>query len=688
MVPKILMTLVVATALAMFGRRAWQLIGMLRLGRPDQRLDNPARRIARELRVVWGQQKLLQWPAPGIMHFFIFWGFVVLLTTIVEAFGKVYSASFALPVVGHWGPLAALQDTLAALVLVGVGMALFIRKVLRPGRFGGSHRKEADRILLAITVIMVSIIGLRATEISLGRFPYPRSAAYISSFVATHLFDSLSHPARTGWNAGFLWVHSLIVLAFLVYLGYSKHLHIITAPFNVFFSSTASRPRGALKPMDVDFETMAEDEVLGAETITDLTWKQLLDTYTCTECGRCQSACPAWNTGKPLSPKLLVMELRDHLLAEGPALVAARRGGPEPEKIPLNPGVIDDEVVWDCTTCGACVYNCPVDIEHIDHIIDLRRNLVMGRSRFPREMGRTLTNLENSGNPWGQPARARLDWTEGLDIPVLGQDGQGGTAADYDVLYWVGCAGAFEDRNKAVVASFARLMKRAGVSFAILGAAEGCNGDPARRLGHEYLYQTMAKANIEMLDAKAVTRIVTACPHCFNTLSHEYPQLGGHYQVRHHSEFLAELLSQGRLRVERDFPASVAYHDPCYAARHNDILEAPRAILKAAGAPTREMHRHGRHTFCCGAGGGRMWMEERLGKKVNLDRVDEAVAVDVDVIGVGCPFCHVMLGDGVAERGAEGAIGVRDLAQILEDVTAPELPEMPGQAREAPRGLE
>jgi Fe-S oxidoreductase len=671
MVTKILMTVVLAAALGLFGRRAWQLYSMLRLGKAENRFDNIGRRIARELRVVWGQQKLLQWPFPGVMHVLIFWGFVVLFTTIVEAFGSAYAASFALPLIGHWGPLAVLQDTLAALVLVGIAMAFFIRKVLRPGRFAGSHLQAADRILLAISAIMVSIIGLRATDIATGHFPYPRSAAYLSSFVATHVFGGLGHGAAHAWNLAFLWAHSLIVLGFLVYLGYSKHLHIITAPFNVFFSSTASRPRGALKPLDIDLEAMGDDDVIGAASLTDLTWKQLLDTYTCTECGRCQSACPAWATGKPLSPKLLVMELRDHLMAQGPGLVAARRGGPAVETIALNPDVIDDEVVWDCTTCGACVHNCPVDIEHIDHIIDLRRNLVMMEARYPKEMGGALKNLENAGNPWGLPARSRMDWADGMDVPVLGRDV---AAGEYDVLFWVGCAGAFDDRNKKVVASFARLMKRAGVSFAVLGPAEGCNGDPARRLGHEYLYQELAKANIETMTSFGVQKIVTACPHCFNTISHEYPQFGGNYQVRHHSEFLAELVAQGRLPIERDYPDSVAYHDPCYAARHNDILEAPRQILAEVGVAPQELHRHGRHTFCCGAGGGRMWMEERVGKKINLDRVDEALAVGTDVIGVGCPFCHVMLEDGLAERGADGDVRVRDLAQILEDVVAAEAP--------------
>jgi Fe-S oxidoreductase len=706
MLEKIAMTLVIAAAMGLFSLRAYQLFGFLTLGRAEKRWDNIGARILRELRVVLGQQKLLQWPFPGLMHAFIFWGFVILFTTIVEAFGSVYFDHFALPLIGHVGALGGMQDLFIVLVLSGIAMAFYIRKVQRPGRFRGSHLREADFILMAISGIMLTLIGLRATEIALGSFPYPTQWTPASTALAS-LFKSMPKASVDAWNSMLLWWHSLIVLGFLVYLGYSKHLHIITASVNVLTNASASRPRGALKKIDIDIENMTEEDVIGAGKITDLSWKQLLDTYSCTECGRCQAECPAWNTGKPLSPKLLIMDLRDHLFDVGPALLREKRdkegpplpkstpgplrkflvegppararkkffevwdsffGRPEGEAVALNPNVIDDEVIWDCTTCGACVYNCPVDIEHIDSIIDMRRNLVMMESRFPREMQTALTNLENSGNPWGQSQQARLEWTQGLDfdVPVLGE---GGKADQYEVLYWVGCAGAFEDRNKKVVRAFAKLMKQAGVSFAILGPNEQCNGDPARRLGHEYLFQTMAQANIETLDGFGVKKVVTACPHCFNILANEYPQFEGNYQVRHHSEFLAELVDEGRLRIEKDFEQSVAYHDPCYTARHNDIIEAPRRILSEAGAPVKEMHRHGRHTFCCGAGGGRMWMEERVGKKVNIDRTDEAIAVGTDVLGVGCPFCHIMLDDGVKERNADDRMKVRDLAQILEEIT-------------------
>lgn len=716
------MTLLILIALGLHSARLYQLFEFLRLGRPENRLDNIGGRIARVIRVVLGQQKLLQWTFPGVMHFLIFWGFVILFTTIVEAFGSVYTDHFALPFIGKWGLFGAFQDTLALGVLTGIGMAFYIRKVKRPGRFGGSHLREADYILFAIGGIMITLLAVRATEIVLGHFPYPRQWTYATNFLATWIFEPMSRASVDAWSSVMLWWHSLIVLGFLVYLGFSKHLHIITSTFNVFLSSAPARPRGALKKIDIDMENMTEETVFGAAKITDLSRKQLLDLYTCTECGRCQSACPAWNTGKVLSPKLLIMDLRDHLFEVGPALARARHdreGPPLPKMVPapirkfiaegapaklrtkllairdrylgpqsieelpsLNPDVIEDEVLWSCTTCGACVYECPVDIEHIDTILDMRRNLVMMESRFPREVQTALTNMENSGNPWGAAQNQRLDWAEGLEVPVLGQNG---AMDQYDVLYWVGCAGAFDDRNKKVVRAFASLMRQAGVKFAVLGPAENCNGDPARRLGHEYLFQEMAKMNIETLDGFGVKRIVTACPHCFNTLANEYPQLGGNYQVRHHSDFLAELVESGRLEIGKDYEATVAYHDPCYTARHNDILAAPRTILREAGAQTIELHRHGRHTFCCGAGGGRMWMEEHSGRKVNVDRTDEVIASGTQVVGVGCPFCHIMLDDGVKERKADEKVAVRDLAEILHEVVVPNgrkmLPLVPSGAR-------
>jgi Fe-S oxidoreductase len=387
-----------------------------------------------------------------------------------------------------------------------------------------------------------------------------------------------------------VWVHLAIVLGFLVYLPYSKHLHIATSALNVWVAST--RPHGALEPLRIDMAALeAGEQSLGAETLPGLTQKSLLDLGACTECGRCQSACPAWNTGKPLSPKLLIMDLRDHALAEGPAILAAQAAGEAFQPQALVPDVVDDEAVWACTTCGACVEECPVDIEHIDTIVDLRRALVMGESRFPVEAGAMLRNLENSSNPWGQPQSARADWAAGLEVPLVN-----GSAPE--VLYWVGCAGSFDDRATQISRSVAELLGRAGVSFAILGPRELCTGDPARRMGNEFLFQTLAEQNVETMNAVGVRTIVANCPHCFNTLRNEYPQYGGDYEVLHHTQLLARLVEEGRLTPTEEVATLLTYHDPCYLGRHNEIYEPPRRVLDSVpGVEQVEMPRHG-HRGC------------------------------------------------------------------------------------------
>ena len=670
MLEKVLMTVVIALSAVLFVRRGRILAELVLLGR-----DSPlkprhwGRKLSEQLVVVVGQRKLLQWSLPGLMHALIFWGFVVLLTTIVEAFGAVYQEDFHLPVIGRWGPLGLLQDIFIVAVVAGIGLAFAIRKLQRPGRFSGSHLREADYILGAIGAIMITLVLTRAAQIGLERFPYDTAWTPVSNLFAA-AFEGLSREALEALETVFTWWHSLLVLGFLVYLTYSKHLHIITAGLNVLF--TSERPKGALAPMHLDFEAMSEDDRFGADKITDLTWKQLLDGMTCTECGRCQSQCPAWNTGKPLSPKLVIMDLRDELFRAGDSLLAAKAGsngqpGSAVAELPaLNPEVVADEAIWDCTTCGACVQACPVNIEHIDVIVDMRRNLVMSESRFPREMQSALNNLETTGNPWGRPPQERLEWMKGsprqasLEVPHISD------APNAEVLLWVGCAGAFDERNRNVVYAFARLMEIAGISFAVLGSDESCTGDPARRMGAEHIFQMLAEQNVEVLNGHAPRRIVTTCPHCFNTIFNEYPQFGGHFEVTHHTEYLAELVAAGRLQPQEPVADSITYHDPCYNARHNDLVKGARTVLDAIpGATYNELHRHGHGTFCCGAGGGRMWMEERRGKKMNLERVDEALASDSDTVVVGCPYCNIMLSDGVIDRGANSDLGVTDVAQIL-----------------------
>ncbi len=658
----VFLVIVLAITAGLFARRAGLLARLVRLGRPIDRGGDVGRRVSRETGQVLGQRKLFQRALPGLMHACIFWGFLILLTTIVEALGQAIDPHFALPWVGHAGWLGLAQDVFATLVLVGIAIALWIRLVQRPERFIGSHRLDAFRILGLITWIILTLFLFRGARIALGDNADPTAWTPVSTAVS-HLFTWMSAGWQSFFTWFFLWAHLLLVLGFLVYLPYSKHLHIITSAINVWFSST--RPRGALEPLRIEMEKLESGEQsLGAEKLSDLTRKELLDLYACTECGRCQSACPAWNTGKPLSPKLLIMDLRDHLIEEGPGVLQMLAAGETPEEIALVPGVVDDDVVWSCTTCGACVQECPVDIEHIDTIVDLRRALVMGASSFPAEAGAMLRNLESRSNPWGIAQSQRADWADGLDVAVVN-----GAAPEY--LYWVGCAGSFDERARDIARSVAELLQRAGVSFAILGPRELCTGDPARRMGNEFLFQTLAEQNIETMNAAGVTKVIANCPHCFNTLRNEYPQYGGNYEVIHHTELLGRLIAEGRLRPTEQVETLLAYHDPCYLGRHNQVYDAPRDVLaNVPGVQTVEMPRHRERGMCCGAGGARMWMEEGIGKRINVERMDEAAATGADTVGVACPYCLIMLDDGAKGRG--DTTEVLDIAQLVRRSLADE----------------
>ncbi|HEV3405510.1 MAG TPA: (Fe-S)-binding protein [Candidatus Dormibacteraeota bacterium] len=592
-------------------------------------------RVRLEATDVLGQRKLLQRWLPGLMHAAIFWGFLVLFPTIVIAMIGAVDPHSTLPWLGAQGWYALLVDVFALLVLLGVITAFVIRKVQRPARFAGSHRAEADLILGLIAGIAVTLFLWHSSQIALGLNDYPADWALIS--------NALSHvvaPAAPWLERTAVWAHVLIILSFLVYLPYSKHLHILVAAFNVYFGRT--RSRGRLEP--VDFQKPEADVRFGSARATDLTWKQMLDTMSCTECGRCQDVCPAYNTGKALSPKLLIMAERDHLMAQATA--------------PIVPSAVIDDVVWDCVTCGACVRECPVGIEHIDHIVDLRRNLVMVESRFPEEAGTMLRDVDRSSNPWGKPQSDRVQWAEGLGVRVL----QPGEPAP-DVLFWVGCAPAFDERARKAAISTARLLQSAGIDFAILGPRESCTGDPARRMGDEYTFQRLAVENVATLNDAAVKKIITTCPHCFNTLGNEYADFGGRYEVVHHTEFLAGLVRDGKLSPAAS-DRTITYHDSCYLARHNDVRSQPRELVAAVGRAV-EMPRNRERTFCCGAGGARMWMEEKRGRPINQERVREAAATGAETLAVACPFCTVMLDDGVRETGAK--LEVFDLATLLHE---------------------
>jgi Fe-S oxidoreductase len=597
-------------------------------------------RARNEVTIVLGQRKLLQRFVPGLMHAFIFWGFLVLLPTIMIAMIGIVDKTATLPWLGHQGWYAFLVDLFAVLVLVGVIAALYTRKVVRPRRFEGSHLGEADLILALIATIATTLLLWHATRIALGLNEWPASSAPVSNALS-HLFgrDSVTRVLERV----FVWAHVLTILFFLAYLPRSKHLHIASAAFNVWFGRT--RAGGRLEPLRFDDPDVPEEELrFGAGTAADLTWKQVLDTFSCTECGRCQDACPAFATGKSLSPKLVIMGLRDHVFAG--------------DSGPLVPDAVPEESVWDCVTCGACVQACPVSIEHVDHIVDLRRHLVMVESTFPSEAEPMLRDVERASNPWGRAQSERADWADELGVRVLEP---GDRAPEY--LYWVGCAASFDERARLTAQSTARLLREAGVDFAILGPRESCTGDPARRIGNEYVFQAFAEQNVEVLNDAGVTKIVASCPHCFNTLANEYPDFGGRYEVIHHSELLSRLVRERRLNPARDDGLSVTYHDSCYLARHNDVLESPRELVGAVGNAV-EMTRSGKSTFCCGAGGAHMWMEER-GKPINVERVHEAVATGAGTLAVACPFCTVMLDDGVQTAGE--SLRVVDVATLLAE---------------------
>jgi Fe-S oxidoreductase len=653
--PAVLFILILVSAVVAT-RRSLVLVNLVRLGTPVDRTDQVGQRVKTEAVVSFGQRKMFQRLGPGIMHAFIFGGFLVLFTTIFEAFGEVFTPTFALPIIGRSPWLGFLQDLFSVLVIVGVAMAVYFRNVRQDDRFIGSRLAAMDFILAMVFGEAFTVLMLNASRIAAG-FPDSPPSSMPFANAASSLFQGMSPGAIEAFTHVVLWGHILILLAFLPYIPNSKHRHIVTNFFNVYFTKLSAR--GKLRTIPVDLENMEEGQVLGAATIEDLTWKQELDLLACTECGRCQNVCPAWNTAKPLSPKLLIMNLRDHLLTWGPKIQDAQDRGVDYEPVPLNPNVVADEAVWECTTCGACMQECPVNIEHVDHIIDMRRNLVMGESRFPAEAGTLLRNLEAAGNPWGMAQSDRAAWADGLDVPVVPADG---TAPEY--VYWVGCAGSFDDRAKKISQSVVRLLEVAKVDYAILGSGEGCTGDPARRMGNEYLFQQLAKRNVETLNARGVTKIIANCPHCFNTIANEYPDFGGTYEVIHHTQLLAKLVEDGQLAPNEEVAALLSYHDPCYLGRHNEIYDAPRKVLEQVpGLETVEMPRHGHNGLCCGAGGARMWMEERIGKRINRERMDEAASTGAGKVGVACPYCLVMLDDGAKARGDD--IEVLDVAQVL-----------------------
>jgi Fe-S oxidoreductase len=661
--------LIVALALGVgfffAGRTVYWLFRFLTLGGTDKRtrLDEIEPRVTGFVQLVMGQARVVREFA-GMLHFFVFWGFLILQIETLEYFVRGFYEDFRLGMLigaPAYHGLLLLQDVFGAVVLACV-IALAVRRfVVRPEH--SIQTTDAAVILAGIGGLMVTKFVAHGAELVAaphGGAGWDPAYTPVATAVAG-LFGGVGSSIDSGsmhltYNVMYF-SHIAIVVFFANYIPLGKHLHLLGAMPNVFFRKL--EPSGALYPIDLENENA---ESFGAGKLEDLSWKQLLDTYACTECARCEHYCPAFNTGKELNPMQIIHKLKDHIKEKG--RIVLQEGRKDHEFPVLAGGVISKEELMACTTCGACVANCPVNIEHVDTIVDMRRYIVLTESDVAPEVSRTFKNMERSQNPWGVSNKTRAEWAEGLDIPLVGE-----LEAPPEYLFWVGCAGSFDDRQKKVTQAMARVLKSAGVSFAILGPEESCTGDPARRIGNEYLYHTLASTNVEVLNTYKITKIITTCPHCFHTIGKEYPQLGGHYEVIHHTKLLNILLREGRVKVSSNGTRKYVYHDSCYIGRWNEDYENPReALAQVPGAQVQEMEWNRRKALCCGAGGGRMWMEEHQGKRVNVHRSDMAIAAGGDAVVVNCPFCMTMLTDGLKQRDSE--LPAYDLAEVVADALA------------------
>lgn len=659
MLRTILFLLILLSSLAFFSWSIVRLVKSLSIGRMEDRSDRIGSRLKNVLVVAFGQSKLLRERLAGLMHFFIFWGFVILLSAVFEAIVQGVAPRFSLEVLGPlYPPQSVLQETIGLLVVLSCVVALTRWYLVPPRRYYGPEvskhvRLDATLILCLILSIMISMFGTNALRIvGSGQ---ANNARFVSTWVAQAFRTSGS---AHGWFEFFWWTHILVVLGFLNYLPYSKHLHVLTSIPNVYFASL--KPKGELPKLDLEDEAA---EKFGADDVRDLTWKQLLDGYTCTDCGRCTAVCPANITGKPLSPRKIIMNIRERATELAPLVLAGTlEGNQQIAGHRLVDNYVTEEELWACTTCRACMQECPVMIEHVPAIVDMRRYLVLTESRFPSELTTTFKNLENNAAPWAFSPDSRADWAKDLSVRTMADcDGKA------DLLYWVGCAGSYDQRYIKVSRAMVKLLNTAGVNFAILGTEEKCNGDAARRSGNEYLAQMLIAENVETMNRYGVKKILTTCPHCFNILKNEYQQFGGRYDVIHHTSFLEQLVQSGKLKVRPEAKEKITFHDSCYIGRYNGIYDAPRNLLKFSGATLAEMPRSRDRGFCCGAGGARMFLEEKIGKRVNIERTEEALRLNPATIATACPFCMTMMTDGIKAKDADEKVQVRDVAELLAD---------------------
>ena len=676
--PKIVALTLLIIAAFFFIKKAYKLFQYVKVGKPINRFDNPMDRIGGVLVYALGQKRLFQKGYGGILHSMIFWGFCVLsianFTLLVRGVaGRHFNLPLLAPDQILGGPYNFIKEIFLVLVCVGVCMAFYRRLVIRP-KFP-EPSMDALFILTMIGCLMSVELLFGAAEVqqmtrdsqSFASWAFPITGM-ISKFMNSMSESALATLQSVSW-----WINYVLVLAFGAYLPYSKHLHVITGIPNVYFQNR--RPYGELRKLDLDSEDSTD---FGSSTLADFDWKRYHDWYSCTECGRCTSMCPAFASDKPLHPKNISEQLREELVDHGGGeamLALALKNGAEVEQnedgsppeglrhLMDNLSAVSEEALFSCTTCRACEQACPVFIEYVQEIVDMRRHLVQVEGRFPQEVQRAFTNMENNSNPWGIGFATRGDWAKELDVKLMSED-----PGELDLVYWVGCAGSFDDRNKQVSVALVKILKAAGLRFAILGQEEGCTGDSARRIGNEYLYQVLAASNVEVLNGYNVKKIVTACPHCFNTIKNEYHQFGGEYEVLHHSELIADLLEKKKIKLDKVDPVLGTFHDSCYLGRYNDIYEQPRKVLQASGIKLQEMKLSREKGRCCGAGGGRMWMEEH-GVKVSDMRLDDALELSEQpkVIASSCPFCLTMLSDAVSTKDMNDQIETRDIAEIVAD---------------------
>ncbi|MBI4296591.1 MAG: 4Fe-4S dicluster domain-containing protein [Chloroflexi bacterium] len=650
-------------AAALFGRRINQLVRYMFLGEKPPGVRQMARRTFETAWIVltqWCQLKnLTSKDRASIGHAFMFWGFAtfVIFYFMFIILGAGFGLSERLEHTSFFFYYTWVTDIMAIFIMVGAAWGIFRRYIVVPDRLKGEQTFQALLILATVLIHPATHLFKEATSIALGHPPVGLGTALppVSSALSD-IFSGGTVESVEASGIWFFWAHWLTVLFVLVLIPHTRYLHMLASIFNILFKSPP--PKGVLQP--IDLETV---ERFGTSKITDLSWKQVLDLYSCVICNNCQEQCPATATGKPLNPRKVVQDLKQHLLTVGPKLVKARN---EEEATAINPDnsivgkVLAEDEIWACTTCRACDEICPLWVDHVDKIIDVRRSLVMEQAKMPETAEGALRSIEARGHPWRGTQATRTDWTQGLDVKLMSE-------GSVDILYWVGCTAALEQRNMKVAIAFGKLLKTAGINFGILGNEESCCGEPARRMGNEFLYQQQVTRNIEILKNYRVKSIVTTCPHCFNTIKNEYPQFGGQFEVMHHSQLLARLIKEGRLSLKQELVGTITYHDSCYLGRYNDIYDAPRQVVKSLpNAKMVEMARRRQRGFCCGAGGGRMWMEETIGKRINQTRLEQALETKAGVIATACPYCIQMFEDAIKTKGLEDSVKARDLAELVE----------------------